>query len=413
MGSSRLRRAALQLGLAVCALGISLLIFEGMVRVFVPVSDFFWQPDPVLGSRLVPNKEGRFVRRGQFDVPVAINSHGFRDREHGHAKPAGTTRVLLLGNSTVEALQVPFEKSITAVLEARLRQGGLNAEAINLGNSGFGTGREYLMLREHGLKYDPDVVLLFFVSNDLAHNSVRLEGIPYLPYPILAQDGSLARDSQNRPRFTRPALSPRSRNSWSATIKEHSKGYRLLRVTVTESPVLHAIAFKLGALSEPPPEDDLGARSLGMFEMYRTPMTPAWAEALSTTEQLLAETAELAHAHRARFAVVLVPMAWEVYPARWSALRARVPALNGPDLDLMNVSRRITDFLARRQISCVNLLPAFREAGGTSPALYFSEDPHWAADGHRLAAQVAARAVQTTLAVGDIRPCEGTAPVKG
>src|SRR5215475_12325568 len=82
MGTGRLRRGALQVGLAVIALGISLVIFEGMVRLFVPVSDFFWQPDPVLGSRLVPNKTGRFVRRGQFDVPVTINSHGFRDREH-------------------------------------------------------------------------------------------------------------------------------------------------------------------------------------------------------------------------------------------------------------------------------------------------------------------------------------------
>src|SRR5438093_9901774 len=95
----------LLLALGVCLGAVAL---EVVVRSFIPVSDSLWEFDAVVGMTLIPGRHGRWVKPGIFDAPVEINSAGFRDREHELTKPAGTRRVLLLGASFVEALQVPF-----------------------------------------------------------------------------------------------------------------------------------------------------------------------------------------------------------------------------------------------------------------------------------------------------------------
>ena len=55
---------------------------------------------------------------------VRINSHGFRDRERSYDKPEGTSRIVVLGNSWTEALQVPLEKTCPALLESDLQKYG-------------------------------------------------------------------------------------------------------------------------------------------------------------------------------------------------------------------------------------------------------------------------------------------------
>jgi hypothetical protein len=118
---SRTKKVAKNLLLCGIGIGIAALLLELTVRLFVPVSDFFWETDPVLGVKFVANKRGRSVRQGIFDVPVETNSHGFRDKEHAYAKPAGTQRIVILGDSYVEALQVPVERSVAVLLEEQLR----------------------------------------------------------------------------------------------------------------------------------------------------------------------------------------------------------------------------------------------------------------------------------------------------
>src|SRR5690349_14815076 len=94
--------------LAAFGLGLGIITSEVLVRMFVPLTDFFWQWDPIVGMKLVPGKHGRSVKPGLYDVSVNVNSAGFRDREHTIDKPAGVCRIALLGDSFVEALQVPF-----------------------------------------------------------------------------------------------------------------------------------------------------------------------------------------------------------------------------------------------------------------------------------------------------------------
>ena len=401
-----MRIAKTLLGLVVAVVGVlfGALALEMAVRAAVPVSDFFYEFDPYVGLKGVPNKHGRAVKRGIFDTAVVMNSHGFRDREHAYQKVPGTRRVALLGDSFIEALQVPLESSVTPLLEAKIRERVAGVELINLGLSGFGTGREYLMLREYGLRYEPDLVVMFFVGNDISDNSRRLHGKPFLPYPVPAPDGSLARDANGQPRFSAFADTTSRLGPVASYLRVHSKGYRALREAIDSSSAVNGLLYRLGLMSTPPEQVNRpSASNFGFYEIYRLNPTPAWAEAWSLTEGMLVATRDLAASRGAHFAVVLVPSAWEVYPDVWEKIKTTVPGMADVPMDLTLPSRRLGKFLAAHDIPYVSLLDDFRARAGTSPALYVVGDAHWTAAGHRLASELLADRV------ADLIPSAGAA----
>lgn len=101
----------------------------------------------------------------------ATNSKGMRDtREFSYEKPAGTLRVLALGDSHTQGYEVRQDATFSAVLERYLAKHGRRAEVINAGVSGFSTAEELLYLENEGYKYQPDVVVLGFFANDFEDN---------------------------------------------------------------------------------------------------------------------------------------------------------------------------------------------------------------------------------------------------
>lgn len=392
------KRLVAVLVLVALGVGLGAASLEVVVRLFFPVSDFFWQFDPVIGMKLIPGKRGQAVRRGVFDTRIEVNSIGFRDYEHPLVKPAGVRRVVLLGDSFLEAIQVPFDRSVTPLLKSRLQNVSGRTELFNFGVSGFGTAREYLTLREYGLRYKPDLVLLFFVGNDVSDNSRRLQGLPYVPYPQTTPDGELARDGAGRPLFT-PFADQSSRLSFmTGLLKNQSKSYRFLREMIDNSPGLNRLLYQLRLVSTPPETVNApGGDNFGFYEIYRLQPKPAWAEAWRLTEDLMLATRDLAAANGAKFGVVLIPAYWEVDSQRWEQALAQLPAMRGAALDLEQPSKRLTQFLAAHGVPVINLLPPFRERAAGLPPLYLKSDAHWTADGHKLAADLLAEPVEALL----------------
>jgi hypothetical protein len=123
--------------------------------------------DEKLGWRNPPNLIGR-----SFEKPLRINARGLRDRDHPYAKPSGTQRILVLGDSYTWGFDVADSEVFSEILEENLRA-GQPVEVINTGVSGWGTDQEYLFFMDEGVKYDPDlVVLAFYVLNDFNENTV-------------------------------------------------------------------------------------------------------------------------------------------------------------------------------------------------------------------------------------------------
>jgi len=119
--------------------------------------------DPELGWSGRPNARGR-VRSGSMDYTIALNSAGFRDPERALQKPAGTARVVVLGDSVAWGWGVEQGERFSDLLEARL---GPGVEVLNLACPAHGTDQQYWTLIASGFGYQPDAVLLCFVLNDV------------------------------------------------------------------------------------------------------------------------------------------------------------------------------------------------------------------------------------------------------
>lgn len=106
----------------------------------------------------------RFKRHGSWDR-MAINSHGYRTREVALHKPAGTRRVVALGDSCTAQGHPPYSD----VLHDLLQRQPPTAEAwesFNLGVFGYSIMQGYRIFEKDALAFEPDVVTLYFGWND-------------------------------------------------------------------------------------------------------------------------------------------------------------------------------------------------------------------------------------------------------
>ncbi len=127
------------------------------------------EPDDLLGWRLAPGKNYFYPHENPKGVFFNINRFGWRDKEWSLNKPAGVTRVAVLGDSYVEALQVEQNATFLSVAEKELRNlTGQEFELMNFGRSGNTQIEEFLTLKEHVMPFNPDLVILFFYPvNDI------------------------------------------------------------------------------------------------------------------------------------------------------------------------------------------------------------------------------------------------------
>ncbi len=120
---------------------------------------------------------------------IQNNKDGFRDREFTIPKPKGTYRVLVLGDSFVWGIGLDVGDTFPKQLEARLQKKiqGRTVEVINTAYPGYNTVDELLVLRDKGIKYEPDMVLLIYFLNDVRYKpelvATTLQTSPNTPSP--------------------------------------------------------------------------------------------------------------------------------------------------------------------------------------------------------------------------------------
>jgi lysophospholipase L1-like esterase len=119
-----------------------------------------------LPYELVPGAHGMYA-----GVDVAINALGQRGPEYAREKPAGTFRVVALGDSLTFGYGAPQEGTWPAALERRLAQdparlGARAVQVMNLGVSGYNSADEALALEAKALDLDPDVIVVGYFLND-------------------------------------------------------------------------------------------------------------------------------------------------------------------------------------------------------------------------------------------------------
>lgn len=140
---------------------ISLLSGEAAIRIF-----HFFHPLFIFYDDSYNRFRGRPFSQ---DFDFKLNSHGFKDTEFS-AKKSSTFRILAIGDSFSYGI-VPYKYNYLTLLESQIQGEGLDVEVFNMGIPSTGP-KEYLaLLRQEGLQFDPDMVLLsFFIGNDLAES---------------------------------------------------------------------------------------------------------------------------------------------------------------------------------------------------------------------------------------------------
>jgi lysophospholipase L1-like esterase len=369
--------------LATLGLVLALGLLEVGVRSLHLVPDRFWEPDPSRGVRLIAGKRGWWTQEDrEFVVPVQINHAGFRDVEHAEAKPAGTFRILVLGDSFVEAMHVPLEATFPRLLENALNQTAAAArvEVVSAGVSGYGTAGELLLFEQAGRRYQPDlVVLAFYPGNDVKNNSPTLEDTLT---PVYAADGSLQKVVSTGHK--------KKQHGWRGLLArsaayQYCRQVLLLRHPQWARRLVHLGLLNRDAMKTAPQNGGIPVD----YGIYAPVPSAEWQEAWQHTETLLDQLRQAVNASGARFAIAILPSRDQVYPNWWKEIVSAHPAMQGRAWDLDGPQLRVEAWCTAHGVPCVALTPPFRAAAarGGEP-LHYRHDGHFTPAGHRLAATV-------------------------
>lgn len=365
----------------------------------------FYRRDEALGFSLLPGAEGWYRKEG--NAYVRINSDGLRDVEHALAKPAGTFRIALLGDSYCEALQVSQEEAFWQVMAGKLDECHAfpgKVEVINFGVSGYGTTQELLTLREKVWKYAPDlVVLAVTTNNDVTDNSRALKKTDDVPYFVYKGDQLTLDDSFRASRTFRFGGSWLGRfgNWWrthSRLIEAVVQGHRGFKALLASRRAQPAASPAPKTETSAPVKPDLFARAdeLGADNLvYLEPNNAVWNDAWRVTEGLIGQMREEVAQHQAKFLVVTLSNGPQVIPdANWRAAFAKRLGVN----DLLYPDKRIKAFGDREGIPVVNLAPDLQAFADINNMYLhgFGENignGHWNSMGHRVAGELLAKKI--------------------
>jgi hypothetical protein len=356
-----------------------LLLLEAALRLFGPVvpgnysTGTFLTPHPVYGRFHVPGFDG-WVRSREFTSRVTINSLGLRGPERSYLKPAGTRRVMVLGDSFTEAAQVAEQDSTVSRLETTLNARGSDRyEVLNAGVGGWGTGQQVVYLREEGYRYEPDlVVVMLFLGNDIFDNSYVLQGrpkTPHEPYFVFRDDGTFEPvEFRNR--------KPEEVSPLVGALRE-----RTLLWNVFETGVL-------AKLEDSEDDSELRANRFNLNKMiiHATKSSDRQDDAWRVTLTLLQRVQQLGEERGFKTAVVIAPAAFQVYDADWNELLQEnrlKPADWSPDLP----NAVLASNAGMVGAPMLDLLPALQAEATGGARLYFPYDKHWTAAGHAIAAR--------------------------
>jgi hypothetical protein len=371
-----------EFGLAGVAFLVTLLLSEVLLRLLGVSYPVFTRTDPVRGASHIPGAKGWQSREGH--AWVEINSAGLRGPEVAVRQPAGTFRVALLGDSFIEAVQVPFENTLGEVLERRLSElRGRPVEVLNFGVGGYGTSQQLLTLQHEVWKYSPDLVLLAVTTgNDVSDNYRSLKRVGYVPYHVF-RDGKLVLDDS----FLKSG-EYLSRNTWTS---------RMLQRLVQQSRLAQLVndaryAWRLGRRQQD--RAAAGPDELGLSENIYLPPAPNsdWSEAWKVTEGVL--RLMLAESRRNNTPFVLVTLSNGIQVDPVSQQRDQLLRRLGVS-DLFYPERRLAALGKEAGIPVLNLAPTMARHAADKRVFFHGFDDrlgrgHWNESGHQFAGEAIA-----------------------
>jgi lysophospholipase L1-like esterase len=411
--------------LLVASLGAALTLAD----LIVYVGDLAFVP---LRSRA--NLEDELVR-SEFRTRVVTNELGFREPRLPGPKPDGTTRIVALGDSFTHGYGVEEDEAFPRVLEELLDEHDERRryEVINLGVPGSCPLDYEANLRDVGLAYEPDLVVVSVMGNDVNDvRTLREQGtrmmlgvlhevqhevhdqrplwkrLPHQLWPSLydylgarlrlPDAGNAAHAATPPARTRRPAL-PDDR--WAEVLRRLGErhGRDDLEAAFAALPAERQEVLRTVLTGNYRLEDDLdqrGAEELmalihprRMADMVLLPeeYDEAWAE----TEEALGRLHASAQDAGAKTLIVYVPTQHQVTAEGWRHSAAVGFVADPRTLTDDTFPKRLSQFGAEVGAPVINLIAPLRARADED--LYFPIDGHWTPQGHRVVAELLAAAI--------------------
>ncbi|MBE9241132.1 SGNH/GDSL hydrolase family protein [Synechocystis salina] len=368
------------------SLGFAVVVAEVALRLMRVSYPSFYQVDPQRGHSLIPNFTARWTHEG--NGLVSINSDGLRDRHYEKEKPADAYRIVVLGDSFSEAIQVNEDETYWSAIEKNLAScaglTGKTVEVINFGVGDYGTAQEYLTLRHHAIEYQPDLVLLqIFTGNDIVNNSRQLSpGDRLAPFwEEMEGKWQMKLDFRETMAYQRRDSAPRrllygliNRVRLLQVLNEAKRQWVTQRTLTTQqqanTDIIPALDFDVN--------------------LYREPTDPAWEQAWAATESLITATSQLSREEKADFLAVVISNPPQVYPDR--QVREQLKQLGAENL--FYPDQRLAQLGQKENFAVLTLAATMQQKADAEQSYWHGFDNtipgvgHWNIQGHQLAGQL-------------------------
>ena len=358
-GPRRFRSLRSRLLLAMASLAFALVAAEVAMRFMTPLGTEFaldatngrlppglFQNDPELKVTLAPDVT--VSTQASDSVEIRTNALGIRGGPLSD-KAADELRVLAIGDSFTLGMQVAEADTFSAILSDRLTQ-VLNrtVSVLNAGVPGYGTDQARMQMERLVTRTQADAVLLtVYAGNDLRDNARwgQTNTRPETPPPV------------------RPPP-PQRRSLWRSMAR-HSRIAAYIQLTAN----LDALANDF------------------RIQEYRDELLPfadssELSKLMPATRTALKRFGDACTTLGVPCVIAIAPPAYAVHTERVDrtfaafGLEPRDARLDAPGMEIRSA--------VPNGLAAVDLTPALRRDAASDP--YMLWDPHWSANGHRIAA---------------------------
>jgi hypothetical protein len=338
-------------------------LVEWGLRKFYPQNLSLWYKTRDGLVMLRPNYKG-IVRGTEWKQEVETNSFGMRDREHKTARAGTKFRILVLGDSFMEAIQVKFDRSFPKLLEDRLSVAlKREIEVINAAVSGWGTDEELTYLERYGRAFKPDLILVAMtLQNDLLDNMKQ-------NFHVLVNNRVLPIERRDTPFVAYKFWQLRA----FLSAKFHT--YQLFRRW------WHSTKVEQGSME----------LNTHVLDLISREMAPQVITGWRITQELLRKIKVISDDLHAQMSIILIPLTIQLDDANLSQLLLQ-RGLAKSEICVDEPQRIMRQFGQAEKIEVIDLLPSFREEQKRhGKTLILKYDGHWSEAGHAIAARVVSR----------------------
>ena len=314
-----------------------------------------WRPAETIGYTHFPNVRTT-VNTGEREVPYQTDEEGFRVGAGGRVE--GDKKILLLGDSFMEALQVPYEQSMAGFLEAKLPAAvGKTVAVRNTGVGGYGPSHYLIQARRSLAKDHFDLaVVAVYLGNDI-------EPARRASYP--ARTATTVHHFRFPTRLSAPEFIDAVLFPINDVLEVRSHLFILSKNATT------TLRIRLGLAYQEFPSEVL----------KREATAPRW----NVTAGVLRDIAAVADSSGTPTIFVLVPAVYQVEPKQFHQFAAGFN-IKPEDFDLDQSNRIMFQELHAQGLTVIDATPSLRQAAKESNVpLYGDVDSHFSPRGHEVA----------------------------